>query len=261
LPDQTSKPQFRHLAYALGGLALLFLFASWNLPLEAGKCPDQQTQHNPTTKHCSQDKAPTVGFRFRTFVADLWDLGAKEHGFEFLIAAFTLALAAFTWRLASATLRLVTHTPQIERAYVSGGGSPIVNIVQRSSEFFQALNGLGIPNPPTLVPTGEFQLIVNNHGKTAAEILEYGIGFCEAETIPSQPNYTVTNFQRWIAPGTNGHPIIKIPIPQEFARPVIYGRFYYKDIFRDQHSAGFILELDRTASKSILAPEEYTKAD
>src|SRR5438034_11426276 len=57
-------------------------------------------------------------------------------GFEFveashgpLTALATIALAIFTTTLWLATRKLVKHVPQIERAYISGGGAPEVRTV------------------------------------------------------------------------------------------------------------------------------------
>jgi hypothetical protein len=114
---------------------------------------------------------------------------------------------------------------------------------------------------PITKSTGQFELHINNHGKTPGELTEIGIGFCEAMAVPEKPDYTRLYFQDWIGPGTQSRPIHRIAIPATLSYPAIYGRFYYRDIFGDRHSSGFILAIDQTGSLPVLAPREYTDSD
>jgi hypothetical protein len=143
----------------------------------------------------------------------------------------------------------------VERAYISGGGGPTTQTI------IQPATASGLPASTVVVPTGNFTLCINNHGKTPGEITEYGIGFCDASAIPAAPSYQFVHFQGYIAPGTNGHPIDYVQIPTNLNRPVVYGRFYYRDIFGGNHSCGFVLEITDLNSRPIVAPAAYTEAN
>jgi hypothetical protein len=155
---------------------------------------------------------------------------------------------------ADAMRGLLEHTPQIERAYISGGGP---------REFITIPGAMGAhrPLPGRSVPTENFVLQINNHGKTAGKLLRYGIGFCDFSSIPVNPEYEMVEFLDWIGPATQSRPMILIPIPQKLDNPVIFGRFYYKDIFGKDHSSGFILRITQAGTEPILAPTAYTESD
>jgi len=147
-------------------------------------------------------------------------------------------------RAADAAKLSADHIPRVERAYLSGGG------------------GKG--------QRGEFEVHVNNFGKTPAELIRMEFGFCEADDIPPVPKYTVSRFfQDAIKPSDSSRYLegMDVPIPANLKKPVIYGRYYYRDIFtRDDeplHSCGFILEIRGGARTTwpIEAPRAYTAWD
>ena len=77
----------------------------------------------------------------------------------------------------------------------------------------------------TLEQTGMFQLEINNHGGTPAELLEIGIGWCAgADPLPDYPDYRWFPFRDRIGPGTQSRPVLHVPIP-DIPRPTIYARF------------------------------------
>jgi len=252
--------EVRQIALALTALVGVFLFVGWNEPLSPCDGTNQSQSAYDPNYEAPENCRTTLGFFVGSFVADVWDFVRRKESLDGFLVLFTAALAAFTFFLFRATNGLLRHAPQVERAYISGGGGPAVRMIL-SEQTAQFMRKIGVPPEPTPVPTGDFQLHINNHGKTPGEVLEYGIGFCEASAIPPGPIYISYHFQAWIAPGTNGLPIAEIPIPQDLTRPVAYGRFHYRDIFAKVHSAGFILEITGGKSKPILAPEAYTSSD
>jgi hypothetical protein len=104
-------------------------------------------------------------------------------------------------------------------------------------------------------------LQISNNGKTPGELYEIGVGWCEAFSVPENPNYTRIYFREWIGPGTQNRPLQQYGIPQNFSYPAIYGRVYYRDIFNEEHSSGFILALDLNGASPVLAPQVYTSSD
>lgn len=215
--------------------------------------PDHQTEAAEEKRRADEHAAAEQ---------DLSDATWKLAYFTFALSVFAAGqVALFWWQLrlirgeANQARLTRENVKAIERAYISGGGGP--SYIKQTGAIARAMAEDGMPT--LTVPTGNFQLQVNNHGKTPGELVEYGIGFCDAADIPPHPNYTRYHFQGWIAPGTNGLPIAEMPFPDGLTRCVVYGRFYYRDIFGDQHSAGFILQMPEGVS--IVAPEEYTKTE
>ncbi len=178
----------------------------------------------------------------------------------FLTLLATIAIAIFTltiWRVNRSQLQ---HAHKVERAYVSGGGAPIMREtrIQRDRRGLFPGNVTTTVIEPVFEPTGEFGLTINNYGKTPGEIFEYGVGWCEATQIPDQPIYEWTHHHDWAAPGVGSRPLKNIKIPTEkYSRLAIFGRFRYQDIFGNPHSDGFIQEGDRP----LLAPKPYTESD
>ena len=115
-----------------------------------------------------------------------------------------------------------------------------------------SLQNGGIQDVPVL--TGNFMVCVNNYGKTPAALEWIRIGFCDLSSIPPSPTYTHLRYRwDWIQPGDRARRVFPIEIPA--AATVIYGRFYYLDIFGGRHSCGFINEfgIERNRSEPVLA--------
>src|SRR5262249_37295171 len=138
------------------------------------------------------------------------------------LASLVVAAFAFTlWLIASSQLR---HARDIDRAYVSGGG----------------------PGNP---PDGPFILTINNYGRTPATLIEYAVEFCELTAIPSRPKYLARDYKRTRSSGiypptAHGWDVAQIPYGhQQLREPAVYGRFWYKDIWKKRHHSSFILSL------------------
>jgi hypothetical protein len=253
---QQQKPRFWHIALALAVLAFIFLAAGWNLPLNSVTNLDNYPTKENAHKEQNNNVSPTLGLLVEAFLADL--VRTKDG----LLVIFTGLLAIFTFLLFRATNGLLRHAPQVERAYISGGGVPVTEIVRYTSSPAPSFpGGAAQAFTPVSKPTGIFELHINNYGKTPGELTQIGIGFCEAFAVPPTPDYTLLYFQDWIGPGVQGRPLHRIPIPANFSFPAIYGRFYYRDIFGASHSSGFILAIELTGTLPVLAPSAYTDAD
>jgi hypothetical protein len=180
-----------------------------------------------------------------------------------ITALATAAIAYFTWTIKRINDRQLAHSHQIERAYVSGGGAPEVEEHDLGTETTQSpMVGIGSRTRHLGIerrPTGNFVVCVNNYGKTPAELQWVGIGFCDVQNIPEAPTYNFVYRLDRVQPGDRGRPVFNAAIPKGMT--VIYGRFYYLDIFGGRHSCGFINEIgiERNRSDPILAPTAYTE--
>jgi len=145
-----------------------------------------------------------------------------------MVAAFTFTL----WLIASSQLR---HARDIDRAYVSGGG----------------------PGNP---PDGPFILTINNYGRTPATLIECAVEFCELTAIPSRPKYLARDYKRTRSSGiypptAHGWDVAQIAYAdKQLHEPVVYGRFWYKDIWKKPHHSSFILSLAATPLPINISP-------
>jgi hypothetical protein len=145
--------------------------------------------------------------------------------------------------------------PEIERAYVSGGGCRYVEVTVQPGVYG------GVAERRT--PTNSFEVHINNHGKTPARVHHFRFCFCDAAApLPQDPPYGGPMILRdAIGPGVQGRRVKMVEIPQgQFARIAICGRFYWRDIWDREWSSGFIYEIAPglpNDSISIEAPEAY----
>jgi hypothetical protein len=185
-----------------------------------------------------------IGARIRTQC-----LGVFLHdNRDAVTAVATTFIAIFTFTLWWATWSLLRHGREAERAYVSGGGPLASN------------------DPNILVFTAD------NYGMTPAIMLEYAVEFCPLNAIPPVPAYNAPNYQRTtfhnrIRPGTAGLPIAGIAIPTNIPRPLLaYGRYWFLDIWKKRHTAGFVLVIEANTTHGhvpppVRIPRAYTDWD
>ena len=156
---------------------------------------------------------------------------------------------AATESLATSGMQNIELTRELERAYVSGGGSKEIKhwIATANSGLPVHASISAMPDGRTLVTeaTGRFEVHINNHGKTPARLHWVRFGFCEASAPPPNPSYGIRKPARdTFGPGTQSRPFFYEPIPQQqYNRPAIFGRFYWTDIWRRGWSVGFIHEI------------------
>jgi hypothetical protein len=166
------------------------------------------------------------------------EFGEINHGP--LTALATIALAIFTTTLWRATSKLVKHTPQVERAYISGGGGYRVD-----------------PNTGAIDFT-RFVLTVQNYGKTPGTVIAYAVFIVDRTNLPPRPAYLSPGFRP-----TRFHGVYQLGAPTQAisddtqvsagANPIAYGRFWYTDIFEKEHDFSFALPIRTPNDHAILA--------
>jgi hypothetical protein len=161
-----------------------------------------------------------------------------------------------TRRAADAAKEAAEHIPKVERAYLSGGGIG----------SFRSVTGGGSTPRVGLGPF--FALQVNNFGKTPGEIRKVRYGFLPAPAddncldAPVPPRYSeILYWQDWYRSGQQSRDITDLEIPAKITYPtVIFGRLYYRDIFKSSHSSGFALKIGAQGGSSpVRIPESYTE--
>jgi hypothetical protein len=163
-------------------------------------------------------------------------LSLSEENKELITALATVVIALFTLTLWWSNRTQVKHMREVERAYIWGGG------------------------PLTLLGSA-LQLTVNNYGKTPGLLIEYAVGFCSRTNIPPTPQYSLRqHYHDWIPPIPEMiKPIRVIAFAQP--DPLIYGRFWFRDIWGATHSIGFVLVTVRDpktgeeGTSAIIPPE------
>jgi len=197
-----------------------------------------------------------IGFGRIPVVAagDIWSFIHENRDviFAIITVVATAAIAIFTATIWHVNRSQLSHSRQTERAYVSGGGAPET---RPERQWVGGLHSGGIQEVQVL--TGNFVVCVNNYGKTPAALQWVGLGFCDLGSIPPNPVYEFRYRWDWVQPGDRGRRVFAIRIPD--AATVIYGRFYYRDIFGNRYSSGFVNELgiERNRSEPVLAPNAY----
>ena len=162
--------------------------------------------------------------------------------FTALLALATMALATYTAVVARATKRAAEHIPRVERAYIF------------ADVFFKNVGFGGIS-------TGVV-ISISNYGKTPGDV--YKIAFDFVAAIPPVPDYRgdLAFDIRLKAGVENEMTKIYRTFDQIKGKPIAYGRIYYRDIFGDEHSSGFIRRI-MSSQIDIYegAPPAYTKWD
>lgn len=161
------------------------------------------------------------------YVADVWAyvtdfFSTPERVTATVLAVSTIFLWWSTRRLWRVTRITAEHIPHVERAYVSGGAA-------------------GVDKSPE-----HFAVTVDNYGKTPAFIGTIWANIVAENELPDTPVYDPPDFGwfggQMLKPGTSGHPTV-VRLWDTIEGRVIYGRVWYRDIFKQCHSAGFILRI------------------
>jgi hypothetical protein len=154
------------------------------------------------------------------YVADFFS--TPERVTATVLAVSTIFLWWSTRRLWRVTRIAAEHIPHVERAYVSGGATGVVDSPQH------------------------FAVTVDNYGKTPAFIGTIWANIVPESELPDTPVYDPPEFGwfggQMLKPDTSGHPVVTRQWDVIEGR-VIYGRIWYRDIFKQCHSAGFILRI------------------
>jgi hypothetical protein len=140
--------------------------------------------------------------------------------FTAVLAISTICLWWSTRKLWRVTRVAAEHIPHVERAYVSGGA-------------------VGVSNLPR-----HFLVTINNYGKTPAFIGTVSATICLEKDLPSVPVYERGWFgSHVLKPDTPAYNSGVTRLWDGTGGSVIYGRIWYRDIFKRYHSAGFILRI------------------
>src|SRR5262245_46887639 len=141
-----------------------------------------------------------------------------------ITAMATAVSALFAFTIFLINWRQLRHTRNVERAYISGGGP---------------LDG----NDPN-----KFIFTVNNYGKTPGILTEYAVEFCPLDKIRSSPAYEARGYKRKgfhdrIPPGgiKETRPVASIDVPPLPRPMLVYGRYWFEDIWKKGHTSGFVL--------------------
>ena len=164
--------------------------------------------------------------------------------FNWITAIATAVSALFAFTIFLVNWRQLRHTRNVERAYISGGGPLDANDLNK------------------------FIFTVNNYGKTPGILTEYAVEFCPLTDIPSVPAYAARGYKRKpfhdrIPPGGIGETraVASIDIPP-LPRPLlVYGRYWFDDIWKKRHTSGFVLVIHANGTDAHVPtniPRAYT---
>ena len=157
------------------------------------------------------------------YVADLFSTPERVTAlFTAILAVSTIFLWLSTRRLWRVTRIAAEHIPHVERAYVSGGATGVENLPEH------------------------FAVTADNYGKTPAFIGTIWANIVPENELPDTPVYDPPGLGlfggQMLKPGTSGH-FTAVRLWDLIEGRVIYGRIWYRDIFKQCHSAGFILRI------------------
>jgi hypothetical protein len=206
---------------------------------------------------------------YNVYLVALREIGEALSNFGFWNSLLTLAativtafatayIARFTKTLYLVSRDQLALSHEVERAYVTIGGAPQVQIAEPT-----ATGAIVFPAPPTpaRIPTGAFQFTLSNNGKTPGEVWQIGFGFCDANNVPRVPQYAIRRWHQWVGPGIKDEPLV-VPYAMPKIEPTaVYARVFYRDIFGGRHSSGFMHLVDRNfgTSEPWPAPAAYTE--
>jgi len=168
-----------------------------------------------------------------------------------ITALATVVIAGFTWTLWEATDKLRdAGERQIEIAEQMASAASDANKSVREIERAYLTSGGAAKKRGR-----NFKLDVANYGKTAAYLTEYAVVICDAKEVGPIPRYLLPGYKRVtfsdrIAPMGGGKTIElgDYGIVPQVPNPIVYGRVWYQDIWKDEHIFSFILAIreDRT---------------
>lgn len=190
-------------------------------------------------------------------IAWLWYIGKYGNNYGvFFSALATIAIAIFTWTLWRATDDALSHSRQVERAYVSVDASLAF---RGKSEPIRVGHLTVMPS----LPTGPWiSITVDNNGKTPAFVDKVAIITCDPNELPDRPEYAKNErlVDISLSPGAVGINTLGFEM-EEIKGKIVYGRVYYTDIYSRPHSSGFIRQVLSDKVETIKAPPGYTAWD
>src|SRR5262249_27611990 len=128
-------------------------------------------------------------------------------------------------------------------AYMSGGGGGQFRRVKRGKDVL-------------IEETGRFEFHISNFEKTPGKVYAIAWRFFD-ESIPLQSDsvFDETRYiDSWIDPGRTSLPIDDFLIPAHLEKSAIYGRVYYRTVFRKCYSSGFVYRLPAGSGSVSIRP-------
>jgi hypothetical protein len=146
------------------------------------------------------------------------------------------SLTAWCWSGGSPCAANERTVRELERAHISGGGNATPNRQQ-------------------------YQLLINNAGKTPGQITAVEFGFCDANSMPARPIYQRFPCVGSIHPNAFHQEFATVDIlPMRPGVPLptgnmnIYGKIHYRDIFRKRHHFCFCVTVT-PAGNTFVTPD------
>jgi hypothetical protein len=152
-----------------------------------------------------------------------------------ITALASIVVAAFTATIWGINYSQLTHGRRVERAYVNGGWGRYID--------------------------GRLYANINNDGKTSATVHHMVLEILPLAGLPHTPpvlprtfvNYNLEPYKRDFF---SDHVFVEWDGLYEPAR-VLYGRFWYKDVFGEEHESGFLLHVQPRAPAVADFPEYW----
>jgi hypothetical protein len=172
-----------------------------------------------------------VGITALIAVALVCVLGPKwfddHHGLVTAIATIVIGVFTFTlWRTADNQLH---HTREVERAYLTGGGD--IHIDPQGNPIRDSAGRL------------QFRADVKNNGKTPGTLTHFSVHFDVLANVKATLKTVSPSevFRDQLAPGQE-KPIALVSVTHPNA-DIVFGAFYYEDIWKKLHHFRFILSI------------------
>jgi hypothetical protein len=161
----------------------------------------------------------------------VYDFTDNHHGFATAVA--TAVIGLFTIMLGVVAWYQLRHGQKVERAYLTGGGDIVVD---------------PLTGRPVLDSAGrmQFRVDVGNYGKTPAYLTHYDVHFDVLANVQAELK-RVSKSKRHddrLAPGGHEKAVGVEPVTTPNA-DVVYGAFWYRDIWNDEHRFRFILSINQ----------------
>ncbi len=188
----------------------------------------------PTYKgYCENNYANEYGCAGYEIFAFLIDRTQTYNGAIAAMAAVIIAI--FTAIIKGINRKQLKHGHQVERAYV------FARLVPKTEDLPGTFQGT-----PKTISVEYVEVVLDNHGKTAGYVDDVALSSRPPEQSPKPADLAV-DYERskWemgisIPPGGTGVRVTKRFELRGVKGHVVYGRVYYRDIFGDSHTSGYI---------------------
>jgi hypothetical protein len=225
------------VAVAFVPLTVWLLIGSWQsspyssqaAQKQSAKKTDERTEHNEPW--LTKDAAGF--FTFWLVVVSVFQVGLFYVQLRLIKQSLTPAQEA-----AEAARDAAKHIPVVERAYIYGGANYQVTRVNNGERL-------------------DLVLKINNFGKTPAFIGTVAATICSEDDIDRPITWQVEEWAGWVLPAPTPDLHTGVTLPFVRYGDVIIGRIWYRDIFSDCHSSGFVLRLNPDGLPAVGAKKHW----